>query len=492
MRNRGLLARLRASVSLDPRSLALLRMGLGILLLANLAGRAPHFEALYGRLGVLPTSLLSHVNLPWQSIFFPYLVSGTPVALGVAAGVSALFAAALLLGWRTRVCTFASWFLLVSLNTRNPLATSYEDYVLEALLFWALFLPLGSAWSLDARRRGGSPARAPVASAASVALLAQFAAIYFFSALHKTGPAWHVDANAVYYTLGQNYVARPIAAALRDHPSWIALLTRLTWHWELLFPLLLFSPVWNGPLRTFAVATVWLFHAGLWICLALALFPPVMMLGALGLLPPWFWRWLPLHTGADEVDAAPVEPPRWAPGWLQQALPAGLLLLMLAANVTSLGGVPTLPGFLGPLARVLTLDQNWRMYAPEPQKSDYYHAMAGTLADGRRIDLARGGAPFADGPPPTTPWRDPSRPWSLYLDRVRTYGPHVPLGLPLASWLCRSWNRTHTGPDRLVGFTWRVERFDMDHGREHATDELGAWQCAQGPGDFTQRVPLPQ
>jgi hypothetical protein len=487
MRNRGVLARLRAAIAVDPRSLALLRMGLGVLLLANLVGRAAHFEALYGQPGVLPTSLLPHLNLPGQSLFFAYLVSGTPVALGLAAGASALFAVGLALGCYTRTCTLASWFLLVSLNTRNPLATSYEDSVLQALLFWGIFLPLGAAWSLDARRSGAPPARAPVASAASCALLLQFAAIYFFGALHKTGPAWHADADAVYYTLAQNYVARPIAAALRDQPGAIALLTRLTWHWELSFPLLVFSPLWNGPLRTFAVATVWAFHAGLWVCLALALFPPVMMLGALGLLPPWLWQRL-----AGGVAAAADPPARGGAAALaREGVPAALILLLLAGNLASLPGAPALPRGVAAVARVLGLDQGWRMYAPEPQKSDFYHVMPGTLADGRRVDLARGGAPLAEGPPATPPWRDPSRPWSLHLERVRTYGPHIELGLPLASWMCRSWNATHAGPERLVTFAWVVERFDLEHDRKPASDHLGTWRCAEGPGDFTQRVALP-
>jgi hypothetical protein len=42
-----------------------------------------------------------------------------------------------------------------------------------------------------------------------------------------------------------------------------------------------------------------------------------------------------------------------------------------------------------------------------------------------------------------------------------------------------------------VTFAWVVERFDLEHDRQHASDHLGTWRCAEGPGDFTQRVALP-
>ncbi|MDJ0848194.1 MAG: HTTM domain-containing protein [Myxococcota bacterium] len=482
----SLRARLRGIAGLDPRSLGLFRIGLGVALLADLAGRAPVFRALYGQAGVFPVHFVERVNPGWAKLFFAYLLDDTPPALLAVVALAVAGAVALAFGWRTRAATALSWFLLVSLQTRNPLATSYEDQVLRALLFFSIFLPLGERYSLDAKQGRASGGSTPVASAASLALIVQFGAIYFFSALLKTGEAWQ-DGSAVSYTLGQQYVARPLADWALGFPAVLSFLTRLTFVWELAVGFALLTPVWNGPLRTLAVLSVWVFHLGLAVFLQLGLFPWVMMLGGVALLPPWFWT--QLARAWPLVGESPAGDRR-SPSWLVQVFPAAALAYVVASNLASLEAA-RLPGPLGWLGGTLRLDQSWKMYAPQPETVDYFYVIPGTLADGRRVDLARDGRPLSFEAPEERPWRAPVRAWALYLDHARVHRAKG-LGLALAAWHCRGWNAEHGGRERLVRVEWMQERFDMTADRAHSQRVLGGWTCGGKLGTTRPAHPRPQ
>src|SRR5262245_42318967 len=111
---------------LDLRSLAVFRIGLALLLLSDLVGRAADLVAHYSDDGVLPRSAIAtprYVSL--------HLLDGSAdfqAALFVLAG---LFAAALLVGWWTRLATAGSWFLLMSLHARNPMVLQGGDTLLR-------------------------------------------------------------------------------------------------------------------------------------------------------------------------------------------------------------------------------------------------------------------------------------------------------------------------------------------------------------------------
>ena len=71
----------------------------------------------------------------WSAVLF---------ALGSLAGMAMVF------GYRTRLATVVGWVLFVSAVNRNPMVEVGADVLLRQLLFWAMFLPLGAKWSLDA------------------------------------------------------------------------------------------------------------------------------------------------------------------------------------------------------------------------------------------------------------------------------------------------------------------------------------------------------
>ena len=114
--------KLREVFGLDLRSLALFRMGLALLLLGDLLIRATALEAHYTDFGVLPRAALTN---PWP--LSPYLWADSPAAVGLLFVLTGLAAGALLVGWRTPFVSFACWFLLFSLQARNPLVLQGGD-----------------------------------------------------------------------------------------------------------------------------------------------------------------------------------------------------------------------------------------------------------------------------------------------------------------------------------------------------------------------------
>src|SRR5262245_35815228 len=179
---------------LDPRSLAALRIGIGIVLLLNLNALLPDARALFTDHGMLSCERCRHLTTEEQSTYPPFWLSlhmlDSRLEWQYALfAVMAICALAVVVGYRTQTALFLSWFLLIGLQARNPLILCGGDQLLRCLLFWCLFLPLGSRWSLDARRR--PIIAAPICSLASAALVLQLATMYVTTAVVKSDPMWH-------------------------------------------------------------------------------------------------------------------------------------------------------------------------------------------------------------------------------------------------------------------------------------------------------------
>jgi hypothetical protein len=437
---------LREVFALDPRSLALFRIGTGALLLTDLALRARFLRALYTDEGVLPRSLLAERAFETLAPF--HLWGGSFAWQAFLFGLAAVFAAMLLAGYRTRLAAAASWLLLVSLHGRNPMITHYGDEIFRAVLFWAVFLPLGRCASLDARRQPDPARFAPVVSVASAALVLQICAVYFFSALLKRGADWHGDATALYYALSQDWRARPLAALLLAHPGLLRVLTRGTWLLELLGPVLLLSPWRSGLLRTLVVFALIGFHVGLGLAMHVgSLFSALACVALSSLLPPWLWeRAAALGLGGRRVGSAPAAPVN-AGARVLSLLLATLLAYVLAHNVAGLFPGASLPAALERAGAFLRLDQRWSMYTPNGPRDDGWYVVVGQLASGRKEELGEIGGEVSFEKPPSLTALHPPR-FELYLWRLHSPGTQA-LRSRYAEWLCRSWNARHEGPERL-------------------------------------------
>ncbi len=296
----------RTYASADPRSLGLLRIALGTLLFVDLARRIPDIEAHYANTGWLSNHYM--LFRPMSShLFSLYLAASTPGEVKVFFAVHLLVYALFIVGYRTRLMHALSLVLLVSVNSRNIAVENGGWVVLILLTTWSLFLPLGQRFSIDAlrkslraRREGtelalndrSSPAPliTPVVSLAVAALILQWATIYYFNVVHKTGPEWK-NGTAVYYFFQQDRMVTWWGGFIREFiPMWgYKGMTYGALAIESMVTVLLISPIASQKTRMVAWLLVCVLHLSIDSVVQLGPFSYAMMTMFFALIPAAAW-----------------------------------------------------------------------------------------------------------------------------------------------------------------------------------------------------------
>ncbi len=307
--------------TLDLRALALWRVALGTLIFLDWVDRWPDFRVLYSDEGMFSRYAITSVQP--ISIF---MLNGSPWFTAALFLVAQVFALLLLVGWKTPFVALVNFFFLVSIHGRTPCVMTGGDHLLRAMTFWAIFLPLGACWSVDASRPGSRPASSRFFSPATVAYLFQVCIVYFFAAAWKWLGPWREEGTAVYLALSIEHLPTRLGLLLREYPEVCRWLTRATITLETFGPVVLFLP-FNVPLqRLVVIASFILFHAGLAITMELGHFPFVCMIAWLPLIPTAFWDRLWPQLRVPEAaqltiayDAARPRAARWL-AWLRTFL----------------------------------------------------------------------------------------------------------------------------------------------------------------------------
>ena len=450
-------------LAIDQRSLSAFRIAIGLLLLVDLGIRATDIGAMYSDDGMFSRArICRHYTSFWNWSF--HFGGGSWSYQAALFGLAAFFALAMVVGFRTRLATVASWLLLVSLHNRVPPILSGADNLLRVLLFWGMFLPLGGIWSLDvrlSRRNGIEPSGIHrVLSLASAAILIQVALVYVVSAAFKSNAHW-ARGNAIAASLEYSFFGRPMASGLLAYPVVLSALTVsvLVLEWSGVF---LFSPWWTGRVRLLVVALLACMHVGIALLMSVGLFPFVSLAGLILFLPSSFWQKAPGHRGLsssapspsafrEEIVAGPAPP---GIVYAARGVCALALLIVLLENLNGLQGrsVPSRSGW-NDFARIaLGLGQKWDMFANPPPRDGWYVARA-ILANGKEVDLLRSGEPVT--------WERPEHPAAVYPDqhwlkifREMTYtdqGYQV-FREPVCEYLCLVWNRSHPADERISDF----------------------------------------
>lgn len=474
---RGWLKHLTLAFEADLRSLALARIGLGLVLLGDLCIRSLALEAHYTDFGVLPRESIGLSLNKWRICL--HLVTGSATGQALLFLLAAASAVTLLLGYRTRLATLVCWVLTFSLQNRNPMLLTGGDTVLRLLLFWGLFMPLGARWSLDRRLRSataaesgenGEPETSQIVGAGVGAWMFQVFLVHFFAGALKTGDEWRSSFTALYYTLQIDQMQLPGGGWMAELPlPVLKAMTAGIMAAELVLPFLLFPVLfglerWRYGIRLAVTLALMGFHAGLIFTLRLGIFPWVNLVSLAVFLPPLVWGRLPR---VEALFRAPAERlarrlrggrlERWAGSpaaavrlpWWQTTLVLALLAFVLLWNLSTLPSSPvSVPRSIRPIAYVLRLDQRWNLFAPRPYTADGWYVIPGRLRNGEWVDLYRDGGPMGYEKPadvsaeyPTYRWRKYMR--NLYRGRNET---HRSL---YANWVCREWNRRHP-PDEQV------------------------------------------
>ena len=275
--------------SLDLRSLALLRICTGLLLLADLTLRARDFFAFYTDNGILPHIQALGQLAPFNFSF--HAMNGTWQFEAVLFIVQVVFAVFLIVGYKTRFSTIVSWILLISLQNRTQLVNAADDVLLRLMLFWAIFLPWGALYSLDSVYKNYVIPKMRVFSAATIAFIAQIALVYWCTHVMKYGADWVTDSTAVSYTLHITQMTTPFGNVLAKvaPQQALTLLTQSVVLLEGYAPFLFFVPIFNGFFRIIGILLFLSFHMGLAASLWIGLFSFIISATLLGLLPSLFW-----------------------------------------------------------------------------------------------------------------------------------------------------------------------------------------------------------
>ncbi len=432
--------KLRQLFSIDVRSLAAFRVGLGALVTLDLVARWPLIEVLYTDEGLVPRELLKSSLVDSLDL---YRMSGS---YAWAAGCMALTLSCSLLftvGCRTRSATVVLWLLMSALLRRNPLATDGGDSLVRCFLFWSMFLPLGGCWSVDARFRERPPS--PVYSAASAALLLQPALLYLVTGVLKNTTPWRAG-YAVFLALQQTEWVRPLGVWLSQQAHLVEWLTFATRVVEIGAPVLLFLPVFTARARALGVALLVALQIGLATSLRLNFFPFYSSVAWLAFVPSTWWdRFLVSRVPmlGRSLPSTPRHP--WPRYWLlvREAI---VLVALLLGTVVGLARTEA-RGLIAHATMTLGFAQRWYMYRDFDNDYSRVRTVA-TLANGTSVDLRTDQGHLLDSP--LEDWARSYRA-DIILDAL-TLGNQA-FSRAFARVVCRRWNAGTARGSALTSLT---------------------------------------
>jgi hypothetical protein len=436
----------RNQFALDLRSLACLRMGLGSLILLDVILRLEDLTAFYTDHGIVPRSLLS-IGLAYPSQWSFHLMNGTATFQLLLFLATAVAAAMLACGYRTRLSTVVCWLMLVSLHTRNPIVLNAGDKYLELLTFWGIFLPLGECWSIDAAKVSRIRA-ATVSSLAAVALHVQILLVYLCTGLLKQGvEAWQ-SGDAIQLALSKDYLVTSLGQQMLAYSTLLGWLTHATVYLEILGPIAL--TLSRGRTRAVVVAVFVAFHVGLALCFSIGLFPYVCIVAFGAFLPPTFWQVIskrPVEPLANRSYVAQSTP-------LASMFRSGVIVLALIvaiwSNLATLQISWKMPETIRSTALAFRWPQSWRLFVDLKEVDDGWFVFHAQFADGSSTDLLTGTSPVKYDKPPLASATFPNFRWRKLCTNIRLEK-FKPVATYLGEYLLLERDRTHHDVHKLLG-----------------------------------------
>ncbi len=279
------------ALSIDYRSLAAFRIMLAVTIFYSAITFFPDLPAFYSEEGILPLSDLQNYFPNHRLSVFSLLTH--PAWIYIAWTILITSSTTLLIGYKSRLSAAVCLLIYLSFSGRNPIVLQGGDTLLQLLLFWAIFLPIGMRFSIDGalnlNRDSGSTSDSHF-SIATAGVLAQTLYVYFIGALLKTSPAWIPEAQAVSMALHIDSIVTKPGEILRNFPSLLSLLTFFVFYIELLSPILLFYPDKNNKVRSITLSLLILMHIGFRLFLNIGHFWLASLSSLMTFIPSQAWR----------------------------------------------------------------------------------------------------------------------------------------------------------------------------------------------------------
>lgn len=461
----------RLAFALDTRGLAAFRIGLGLTLVADCLLRFRTFPLMFAADGVFPPDALRTYQgtaATWSIALASDATSWAGTVLAMEGALGGLLA----LGWHTRVVTIAAWVVTISIVHRTAPATYAGDMWLLCMLFWSMFLPLAAVWSVDAVRRPGRPQRTAALSLATAALVLQTGAVYLGAGLSKCNPVW-ISGQAAAYALSVHDHGNPLGMLIA-RAGWLT--APVTWTVlavELIAPFaLVFLPFVR--IRVALAAVFIFFHLAVGATMWVDLFPMIGVTAWLALIPQPIWDGVARRRAGSPSIAVLGRPASLAC--------AAALAIASMSFVHSWGllGRDPLPEPLRDAIAATGLVQEWSMFGDVPAQEQWVYGRA-VLADGRIVDLLRGGRPLETERPSGGFGSLGSHRWhKLFWIMPR---PHVrPFGEPAAAAIAAAWNARHGPEEQVRSLELRFAVQEVTHAEAPLRDMLVAAWPPRGRG----------
>lgn len=270
----------------DPRSLGLIRIGVGLLLIWSFVWLGVDLPSALGSLAWADPKAVRHL-LPPGAWSFWLLLDDAWIRPAWIIGliIMCLFT----LGIGTRITAVLAWAFAVSTMRRAPTMLFGFDTVLAT---WAFYLAVcgasGQALAIRPRHHTHAIPRRTVSANLGLRLIQlHLCLIYASAGLAKLqGRPWW-DGSALGMLLGNSEFRTFDLSFLADHPRWLELGTHATVWLELLYPVF----VWFRGWRMIMVAAAILMHLGIALAMGLTEFSLAMIVANLAFIRP---EWLDL------------------------------------------------------------------------------------------------------------------------------------------------------------------------------------------------------
>ncbi|MCP4809942.1 MAG: HTTM domain-containing protein [Proteobacteria bacterium] len=255
----------------DPRMLALMRIGFGLVALYTYLPMWDDLGWLITDQGVQPiadresTSFSLYANDWWS------LRTLAEVRMLYGSFLMVLFG--ILIGFRSRILMPLAWIGIWSLSYRNMAMADGSDAILRVMGFYLMFLPTSRTWSIDAIR--GWVGTGDISSFWLRMFQLNVAIVYVKTGLVKViQPLWQ-NGDSLYYAMqAEAYWRFPMEPFLQNEAfRWFTeIATYGTLVFEIGFPLVFFARL-RRPVLLAGLAL----HAGIWVFMNLGSFSEVML-----------------------------------------------------------------------------------------------------------------------------------------------------------------------------------------------------------------------
>ncbi len=398
--------------SLDTRALSLMRICLGMILLADWIIRLNSLTAHYTNEGLMPTELLYAHN--WKPGYYSLFLISDSIYWQYTLFITAIiFSFFFLIGYFTRFATFILWILIISIHVRNPYVLQGGDELLRISLFWCLFLPLGNHYSVD-KLQSDKIDEKKIFSVASIGFMLLIFSVYFFSALLKTSDEWRTEGSALYYALSLDQMALPLGKVLLNYPTLMKYITLSVFYLEIIAPLLFFIPIYNKYFRTIGVISLILLHIGIGSTLLVGLFFLIGITTLIALFPSEAIDWKAKRFPRVLLRLNPIPflnnlfpsfksirnmgnklKMYLSNFYTQTLLNFSLLFIICICIIWNIGNIKgsglTVSAPFKAVTYSLGLHQDWGMFAPRVFKDDGWYVLDAHTSNNKQIDIYKEG-----------------------------------------------------------------------------------------------------